>query len=95
MAKIELNFDKPTISQSIVVLLQGGLIEDPEEKLSKLCLKECVAVLARGNKLAYAPANYLLKSLLRMLCIEDSPIDNRANYPKLISSRQLTVVIAV
>ena len=74
--KICLNFDKPTINRGVIDLLQNGLVEDTEQTLSKLTLKECLSVIARGNKLQYASANYLLNGLLKMLSLEDSHIDD-------------------
>ena len=74
--KICLNFDKPTVSRGVIDLLENGLVEDTEQTLSKLTLKECLSVIARGNKLQYASANYLLNGLLKMLSLEDSHIDD-------------------
>ena len=75
--KIHLNFDKPTVSKGVIDLLQNGLVEDADQsKLSKLTLKECLSFIAQGKKLQNAPANYLLVGLLRMLSIEDSPIED-------------------
>ena len=74
--KIELNFDKPTISMGMIDILKNGLVEDPEQTLSKLTLVECITVLTKGKKLQVAPANYLLSKLMRMLSIEDSAIED-------------------
>ena len=75
--KIQLNFYKPTVSKGVIDLLQNGLVEDADQsKLSKLTLKECLSFIAQGKKLQNAPANYLLVGLLRMLSIEDSPIED-------------------
>ena len=40
-----------------------------------------LAVLARGNKLQYAPANYLLSKLVHMHETEDSPTDDEIILP--------------
>ena len=74
--EILLNFDKPTISKGVIDLLQNGLIEDTEQTLSKLSLKECLSIARQGKRLQNAPANYLINSLLRALSFEDSPIED-------------------
>jgi hypothetical protein len=79
--KIKLNFDKPTISKGMIDLLKNSLVEDPEQTLSKFTLVECITVMAKGNKLQYAPANYLLSKLLRMLSIEDSATEDEIPLP--------------
>ena len=87
--KISLNFDKPTISRGVIDLLQNGLVEDTEQTLSKLTLKECLSVLARGNKLQFAPANYLLNGLLRMLAFDDSSIEDEIAVPGSQEEKEL------
>ena len=72
--KIYLNFDKPTISKGILDLLSNGLVEDPYRDALKTSLKESLAILAKGNKLQYGPANNLLASILQTLALEDSDI---------------------
>ena len=60
----------------MIDILKNGLVEDPEQTLSKLTLVECITVLTKGKKLQVAPANYLLSKLMRMLSIEDSAIED-------------------
>ena len=72
--KINLNFDKSTISKGILDLLSNGLVEDPDRDVLKTSLKESLAILAKGNKLQYGPANNLLASILQTLALEDSDI---------------------
>ena len=57
-------------------LLQNGLVEDTDQKLSKLSLKECLSLVSQNKKLQNAPANYLLSSLLKVLSYEDSPMED-------------------
>ena len=73
-AKIHLTFDKPTISKGILEILSQNLLEDPERDVLKISLKESLAILGKGNKLQYGPANYLLSGILRALSLEDSDV---------------------
>ena len=72
--KIHLTFDKPTISKGILEILSQNLLEDPERDVLKISLKESLAILGKGNKLQYGPANYLLSGILRALSLEDSDV---------------------
>ena len=74
--KIDLNFDKPPISRGILELLVQHLKEDPDRDVLKPSLREGLAVISKGNKLQYGPANYLLVSILRILGLEDSDIED-------------------
>ena len=98
--KIHLTFDKPTISKGILEILSQNLLEDPERDVLKISLKESLAILAKGNKLQYGPANYLLSGILRALSLEDSDVldeitpstastqgDEQDNPPQGLSSR--------
>jgi hypothetical protein len=72
--KINLNFDKPTMSKGILDLLSNGLVEDPCRDVLKISLKESLAILAKGKRLQYGPANNLLVSILQTLTLEDGNI---------------------
>ena len=74
--KINLNFDKPTMSKGILELLSKGLVDDPDRDVLKISLKEGLATLAKGYKLAYGPANDLLSGILKALSLEDSDIED-------------------
>ncbi len=69
--KINLDFEKCTLSKCALDILQNGLPEDPDQIVSKLSYKECLTSVAQGKKLQNAPANYLLLGLLRTFCIEN------------------------
>ena len=62
MARIDFNFDKPTIGKGILDFLSENLIEDPNtnREVVKKNLKESLATIAKGNKLDYRSANNLL-----------------------------------
>ena len=74
--KIDLNFDKPTISKGILEILANNLKEDPDRDVVKMSLKDSLAVIAKGNKLNYGAANQLLMSVLRILNLEDSAAED-------------------
>ena len=87
--KIHLDFDKKTLSRGVIDLLQNALTEDPEQTLSKLPLKDCLSVILRGNKLQYAPANYLIRGLLCALLIEGSPIEDETDLSRTQEEKDL------
>ena len=70
--KITLDFDKPTMSKGAIDILSIGRWDDPEKDVILLSLKECLAKLAKGNKLPYKAANYLLVNILNAITIEGS-----------------------
>ena len=74
--QIELNFDKPTISKGILEILSQNLKEDPDRDVLKLSLRDSLAIIAKGNKLQYGPANHLLVSILKILNLEDSAVED-------------------
>ena len=78
MAKIDFNFEKPTISKGILDFLSQNLVEDPDTNwdVVKKNLKESLAIIAKGNKLDYGSANNLLHSVLRALNLEDSSVED-------------------
>ena len=86
--KINLNFDKPTFSKGILDLLSNELQEDPDRDVMKTSLKESLAILAKGNKLQYGPANNLLASILKALSLEDSNDDDEIAPATLPGSQE-------
>ena len=62
--KITLDFDKPTMSKGAIDIISIGRRDDPEKDVILLSLKECLAKLAKGNKLRYKATNYLLVNIL-------------------------------
>ena len=78
MARIEFNFEKPTISKGVLDFLSANLIEDPDTSWDKVKknLKESLASIAKGHKLDYGSANYLLHRVLGSLSLEDSSVED-------------------
>lgn len=70
--KITLDFDKPTMSKGTIDVLSNGLQDDPGKDVIQLSLKECLVKLAKGNKLPYKAANYLLVNILKAITLEGS-----------------------
>ena len=70
--KITLDFDKRTMSKGTIDILSNGLRDDPEKDVILLSLKECLNKLAKGNKLPYKAANYLLVNILNAVTLEGS-----------------------
>ena len=70
--KITLDFDKHTMNKGAINILSNGLQDDPERDVIMLSLKECLAKMAKGNKLPYKAANYLLVNILNAITIEGS-----------------------
>lgn len=71
--KISLDFEKQTMNKGIINLLANGLQDDLDKDVR---VKECLDRLAKGKKLPYMAANYLLANLLNSLTFEDSdPLD--------------------
>jgi hypothetical protein len=70
--KITLDFDKRTMSKGTIDILSNGLRDDPEKDVILLSLKECLNKLAKGNKLPYKAANYLLVNILNAITLEGS-----------------------
>ena len=69
--QMDIDFEKDTVSKTVLDILRNGLREDPKSKVS---YEECLLVASQGKKLAYGPANYLLVGLLRVLSIANGPI---------------------
>ena len=78
MARIEFNFEKPTISKGVLDFLSANLIEDPDTNWDKVKknLKESLVSIAKGHKLDYGSANNLLHRVLGSLSLEDSSVDD-------------------
>ena len=70
--KITLDFDKPTMSKGTIDVLSNRLQDDPGKDVIQLSLKECLVKLAKGNKLPYKAANYLLVNILKAITLEGS-----------------------
>ena len=69
--KLKVNFTKQTMSRGVLDLLSNGLEDDPEKDVLLLSLKDCLVKMAKGNKLQYKAANYLLTNILNALTLED------------------------
>ena len=85
--KLNLDFEKQTMSRGVVDLLSNRLQDDPEKDVLLLSLKECLAKLAKRNKLPYMAANYLLANILNALVIEGSDISDEITHVTLPDSQ--------
>ena len=82
--KLKIDFEKQTKNQGVIDLLSNGLQDDPEKDVLLPSLKECLAKMAKGNKLPYMAANYLLIKVLKALALEDGDVADEiplANLP--------------
>ena len=85
--KLKLDFEKRTKSKSVIDILSNGMQDDPEKDVLLLSLKECLAKLAKGNKLPYMAANYLLANILNALQLEDGDISDEITLVTLPASQ--------
>ncbi len=90
--KLKIDFEKQTKSRGVLELLQDGLKDDPEKDVLLPNLKECLAKVAKGNKLPYMAANYLLINIINALAMEDGDLTDEIMLvgPPASQSQSLT-----
>ena len=57
---MNLDFSKETLSKTVLDILASNLKDETDKDASKTSLKESLALIQKGNKLPYGPANHLL-----------------------------------
>ena len=85
--KINLDFEKQTMSRGVLDILGSGLKDDPEKDVLLLSLKECMAKIAKGNKLPYKAANYLLVNILNSLSLDGSDVSEEIAHSPVTDSQ--------
>ena len=85
--KLKIDFEKQTKSQGVIDLLSNGLQDDPEKDVLLPSLKECLAKMAKRNKLPYMAANYLLINVLKALALEDGDVADEISLANLPASQ--------
>ncbi len=84
---LKIDFEKQTKSQGVIDLLSNGLQDDPEKDVLLPSIKECLAKMAKGNKLPYMAANYLLIKVLKALALEDGNVADEISLANLPDSQ--------
>ena len=69
--QMSLDFSKETLSKAVLEMLANNLKDEVDGGASKSGLKESLAMIQKGNKVPYGPANQLLLSILRSMCLAD------------------------
>ena len=69
--QLSLDFSKETLSKAVLEMLATNLGDEVEGGALKAGLKESLAMIQKGNKVPYGPANQLLLSILRSMCLAD------------------------
>ena len=85
--KINLDFEKQTMSRGVLDILGSGLKDYQEKDVLLLSLKECMAKIAKGNKLPYKAANYLLVNILNSLSLDGSDVSEEIAHSPVTDSQ--------
>ena len=68
---IQVDFDQLNVRNGVIEMLASNLKDETDRDASKSSLKESLAMIQKGNKVPYGPANHLLLSILRSLSLVD------------------------
>ena len=69
--QLSLDFSKETLSKAVLEMLATNLGDEVEGGALKAGLKESLAMIQKGNKVPYGPANQLLLGILRSMSLTD------------------------
>ena len=68
---LQADFEQSNVRPGVLEMLANNLKDDSDKDVSKSSLKESLAMIQKGNKVPYGPANQLLICILRSLRLVD------------------------
>ena len=73
---LQADFNQLTVRNGVIEMLASNLKDKSDKDTSKSSLKESLALIQKGNKVPYGPANQLLICILRSLrLVDDLDVD--------------------
>jgi hypothetical protein len=73
---LQADFNQLTVRNGVIKMLANNLKDESDKDTSKSSLKESLALILKGNKVPYGPANQLLICILRSLrLVDDLDVD--------------------
>ena len=73
---LQTDFDQINVRKNVIEMLANNLKDESDKDTSKSSLKESLALIQKGNKVPYGPANNLLICILRSLrLVDDLDVD--------------------
>ena len=73
---LQADFNQLTVRNGVIEMLANNLKDESDKDTSKSSLKESLALILKGNKVPYGPANQLLICILRSLrLVDDLDVD--------------------
>ena len=73
---LQADFNQRNVRNGVIEMLASNLKDDSDKDTAKSSLKESLALIQKGNKVPYGPANHLLICILRSLrLVDDLDVD--------------------